>query len=285
MKERNSKILDLYKSGKTLEEIGGRFGFSRSRAQQIVIKELKKDILKRLGMKELTKEEAVLLDVATKEEVREISRERKSNEGSEIKKRIQKKIESLPHAKFITVSNYARALEERSDLIKKYFPKVVKEIIQKQKQLWSRHYNKCRICGTSSIKHRSNGLCENCYYKSELFKEMQIASRVRSSGKRRKKQAAYLKEYARRPDVIARCQKREDQKKYGGNREKAIERDGCRCQKCGISREDSKKFFRKDLFVYHMKGTGDNRLENLLTVCQKCHGKNVIEVMHKSVKL
>jgi len=69
MKTRNSKILAIYKSGKTLEEIGGRFGFSRSRAQQIVIKGLKADILKRLKLKKLTEDERVLLDIAVKEEI------------------------------------------------------------------------------------------------------------------------------------------------------------------------------------------------------------------------
>ena len=51
---------------------------------------------------------------------------------------------------------------------------------------------------------------------------------------------------------------------------KILERDGFKCQDCGHG---------LDLHVHHINGKGfgsgdpDNRPENLITVCRKCHGK------------
>lgn len=48
---------------------------------------------------------------------------------------------------------------------------------------------------------------------------------------------------------------------------KALERDGYQCQKC----EE-----RNDLLVHHIKPyaiSQDNSLENLITLCRPCHGK------------
>lgn len=287
--KRAEYILRLYKSGSTLSEIGDVFSFSRSRAQQIVIKEMKKDILKRLGIEKLNRDEQVLLDVAAKEEIQEIAENRKMNkktsEEQEFVARVNDKMKGLPdYHIFSTVSEYTRALNENIILFKKYFPDIAKAIIQKQKKMWSRHYIKCRICSTTSVRHMSHGLCENCYYKSDIFKEMQSASRIRNIDKWREKQNKYSKQYSQRPEVIARNREREDRKKYGGNREKTIERDNFRCKECGMTREDSQKNLGRDLYVYHIGSTKDNRLENLKTVCQKCHNKNTVKMMHASMQ-
>lgn len=71
-----------------------------------------------------------------------------------------------------------------------------------------------------------------------------------------------------------------DYEMFGGNREKAILRDGEKCVKCSIAREEHKKKYNKDLVVDHINGLGlsvprekkDNRLENLQTLCSRCHG-------------
>lgn len=77
---------------------------------------------------------------------------------------------------------------------------------------------------------------------------------------------------------------------YGNNwkeqREKAIERDNETCQKCGMSRKNHYKLFKKDLAVDHIKPRrkfidedGDfdekdaNKLSNLRTYCFPCHAK------------
>ncbi len=282
MKERNSKILDLYKSGKTLEEIGKQFSFSRSRAQQVVIKELKADILKRLKLKKLTEDELILLDVAAKEEIQEISMRRRGYEAKKVKERIRKKVKSLSHTKFVTVSSYARAISENSALIKKYFPKIISEIIQRQKQRWSRYYQKCRICGTSSIKHVSHGLCENCYPKSDIFKEMQEASRLRNNDRWKEHLKKYYKEYSQRPEVKDRWIQLHDKRNYGGNREKALKRDGYICQKCGLSREDSINELDRDLYVERINNKGNYEINNLISVCRKCHIKKINKMMRKA---
>lgn len=285
MKRRNKKILDLYKAGETLEEIGRQFAFTRSRAQQVVVSELKKDILKRFGLKKLTKDELVLLDSAVKEEIKEISVKRKEREEKKIKDKIELKMQKLPHqSSFLALSTYEKALGESPGTIKKYFPDIAKDLKQKHKKLWSWHYNKCRICGTVSVKHQSHGLCEKCYPKSDIFKEMQAASRIRNIDKWREKQKQYLKEYLKRPEVIAKKRRVHDLKNYGGNREKAMQRDEYKCTKCGITQEDSLQKFGKDLYVERIKKEKGNVLENLITACQECHNKKAMRIMHEALK-
>lgn len=67
---------------------------------------------------------------------------------------------------------------------------------------------------------------------------------------------------------------------FGGNREKAIIRDGSKCVKCGITREQHKNKYGRDISVDHIDGKGknhpkkekNNNLNNLQTLCLKCHG-------------
>lgn len=67
---------------------------------------------------------------------------------------------------------------------------------------------------------------------------------------------------------------------FGGNREKAIIRDGEKCVRCGMTREEHKNRWGRDITVDHINGRGkttpaklkDNRLENLQTLCYICHG-------------
>ena len=69
---------------------------------------------------------------------------------------------------------------------------------------------------------------------------------------------------------------------YGENwdeqREKAIERDNGACQSCGIERQKHQKEYDSDLHVHHIEPlrlhdtTAEaNKLENLETLCAKCH--------------
>lgn len=67
---------------------------------------------------------------------------------------------------------------------------------------------------------------------------------------------------------------------FGGNREKAIQRDGEKCVKCGMTREQHRKTFGRDITVDHIDGNGrytpagdrNNSLDNLMTLCMPCHG-------------
>lgn len=67
-----------------------------------------------------------------------------------------------------------------------------------------------------------------------------------------------------------RIRKRSDVKNFGGNREKAIARDGGCCQLCGLSRSKSFQRYRRDLEVIHINSKKDHSLKNLITLCQGC---------------
>jgi 5-methylcytosine-specific restriction endonuclease McrA len=57
------------------------------------------------------------------------------------------------------------------------------------------------------------------------------------------------------------------QQKYDALRLRVLERDGWRCQLCGSS---------KNLQVHHAKSRsklGDDVLQNLISLCATCHGK------------
>ncbi len=59
-----------------------------------------------------------------------------------------------------------------------------------------------------------------------------------------------------------------DEERFGGNREKTLERDGYKCVRCGAT---------NDLHVHHKDRTGhdsepNNDLDNLITLCVVCHG-------------
>ena len=290
--KRNLKILNIYKEGKTLEEIGKIFHFTRSRAQQIIIDELKKKLLSELGIiKKLTHKEKKLLEFAVKEELHNIFLQHK-NKKLQIKldvrrkkiEEIKMKMSKLPDISyFFTVSNYARALEIKPSELSAYCPEIVASIVNRQKKRWSRFYNQCRNCKTTTIKHAAHGLCWECYVKSDIYKDMQESSRSRNIDKWRKKQSEYAKEYKKRPNVIARIKKMQDVKFFSGNREKAIKRDNYKCTVCSLSKEDSYKKYNRDLYVKHIDGESNN-LDNLATLCFGCFQKKVIKIMQNKIK-
>jgi len=68
---------------------------------------------------------------------------------------------------------------------------------------------------------------------------------------------------------------------FGGVREDVIQRDGEKCVDCGMTRQEHKERWNKDITVDHINRLGsgvskhlkDNRPENLQTLCCVCHGK------------
>lgn len=65
--------------------------------------------------------------------------------------------------------------------------------------------------------------------------------------------------------------------RFGGLRNKALERDNWACVKCGMTQEQQVVLFGRSLSVDHIDGEGrnskkpNNSLENLQTLCQRCH--------------
>lgn len=66
---------------------------------------------------------------------------------------------------------------------------------------------------------------------------------------------------------------------FGGNREIAIKRDGEKCLHCGMTRQEHKEKYRRDITVDHIDGQGryskikNNSLDNLQTLCVQCHAR------------
>lgn len=81
---------------------------------------------------------------------------------------------------------------------------------------------------------------------------------------------------ASRPKIYARNR---DLKSFSGIRETVIQRDGERCVKCGMPRDEHKERYSRDITVDHIDGNGrnsprplkNNDLNNLQTLCLSCH--------------
>ena len=70
-----------------------------------------------------------------------------------------------------------------------------------------------------------------------------------------------------------------DKKDFGGNKQKALKRDGYKCVKCGMTNKKHKIRFGCEITVDHIDGKGrsvpvkekNNSLKNLQTLCIRCH--------------
>ena len=68
---------------------------------------------------------------------------------------------------------------------------------------------------------------------------------------------------------------------FGGIREQIIQRDGEKCVKCGMTREEHRAKYAHDITVDHIDGNGlnkpiaqkNNNPANLMTLCYPCHMK------------
>ncbi len=71
------------------------------------------------------------------------------------------------------------------------------------------------------------------------------------------------------------CNRKSKNKVYfGGNRDKAFERDNWSCQECGMTNEQHLIIFKKIITIHHISGDKkDSSLNNLVTLCLRCHVK------------
>ena len=135
-------------------------------------------------------------------------------------------------------------------------------------------------------------MVKKCLMCGELFTAKKNTQRYCSKGCYR--EAATKRYYQANPEIIKNCLccdkqftttrrnkiycsktckvkyeglKHHDLTRFGGNREKAMERDGYKCVICGAT---------EDLGVHHKDFSGqtnkpNNELDNLMTVCKSCH--------------
>lgn len=63
-------------------------------------------------------------------------------------------------------------------------------------------------------------------------------------------------------------------KNFGGNRYVVLARDGYRCVRCGITKDEHMEKYGRDISVDHIDGDrSNNQPSNLQTLCLRCHGK------------
>lgn len=73
-------------------------------------------------------------------------------------------------------------------------------------------------------------------------------------------------------------QAKKDRTRFGGNTLAVYKRDNYCCVVCGMTMQEHIDKYKRRLTINHINGLGrnsvipDNRLENLETVCLKCHG-------------
>lgn len=101
------------------------------------------------------------------------------------------------------------------------------------------------------------------------------------NGHKRTKENTYMEPHTGSPSCKI-CRFRAKQVyEYGGNREIVIVRDGEKCVKCGMTRAEHRKRFKRDITIDHIDGNGSNQpkslknndLNNLQTLCYPCHHK------------
>lgn len=91
----------------------------------------------------------------------------------------------------------------------------------------------------------------------------------------------YMREYyhKNKEKMKVFCAKTKDKLRFGGLRKQVLKRDNYQCRNCGMTNEEHKKTFGKEITIDHIDGKGskskikNNKLDNLQTLCLRCHGK------------
>lgn len=103
---------------------------------------------------------------------------------------------------------------------------------------------------------------------------------MENRGRKAQNDKAYYQDH--KAEILAYKKRWQDKARFSGKREEVIQRDGEKCQHCGLSRELNRIAWNCDLHVHHINGLGrsvldislkDNDLENLITLCKSCHVK------------
>ena len=266
--KRAQKCLELYRQGSSLKEIGQKFGITRERVRQITKKQFGYELGYGPTEQKARKQE---INTAYRSIVQSSRGERR--EEVAITKFAEAKAKGLEPEYFDSLTKYAEATGINHEMLKEFVPEAYKAIQHNARiksQRWSWHYDACRTCGTTSVKHRGYGYCEDCYTRSPEFKASQKRSHMKNRDTILAHNKKYAEEYYSRPEVIEKLERKYDLKYFDGNRKLALNRDGHKCIGCGMPTDIKDKAGRSKVRVWHLGNKNDNSLDNLGTYCQSC---------------
>ena len=137
---------------------------------------------------------------------------------------------------------------------------------------WSRKYDKCIVCKGADRTYMAKGMCSACYLRK-------YASRPENIKRRKELMKQWYPTY--RPRFLLQQKITREELHFSGNREAVLRRDRYACTRCGSTDK---------LVVHHKDGKGrgysgltDNSLDNLQTLCRRCHltvHENVLHARH-----
>lgn len=232
----------LYKKGKTMQEIGEKYSISRERVRQLIERYLAHRAAEKKGVDMTSRE---LVENFKSHTHRVINKFRDNRSGDEVSTILdQAKEKGISPENFFAASEFLKLTGLSKAQLEKFRPDILETIINNKRKRWSRHYAQCRQCGTTTIRHRAYGLCNDCYYKSAHWEEIRDES-LRKGAETR----------------------------YAGNREAAIQANNEQCVRCGLSRDECRSKYGRDLAVVRKNGNKkDNSLNNLIPLCKLCVG-------------
>jgi hypothetical protein len=155
---REIDILEKYRGGMTLEEIGKAAGVTRERVRQIAFKAMLKQVGARV-------QEGFEMDADEfiKGEKMAHNNARYAIPEDERQARLRDYIPLA--AGYVSIANFAKDAGVPLATITRSFPEIVEIIERKNKEKkdrWSWYYPRCRGCGTTKIPHIRKGYCEKC---------------------------------------------------------------------------------------------------------------------------
>ncbi len=274
---KNSKeftIMNGYMSGENLSELGEAVGVTRERARQLFEKSIK------IETERIDPDKPQISAYELREHLKNIhKRNRAKRDYKEIiESNYDSILEQISGTNVVGEKSLLKVLDMPESVIpfiKQKYPEFI-EIVNSNSSRWSWKYDQCRMCGTTDIKHKRWGYCENCFTKSDEWKETQNQYRQSHLEEHRARTRAYSATYTKRPEVRERLKQRTHMKNFDGNREEAFRIHGAKCYDCGILRAEYLTNNLKDLAVYHADGNPDNNdVTNLRPLCFSCLAKRV----------
>lgn len=126
----------LYKSGQTFQAIGNSFGFTRQRTQQIVFKEIEKEIAEKKGLNykiEIKNNAKNPFAHEAHKVINDILKNKGKADFEKQKKLLRSKMKLLPHySTFFSFKDYSAAAKIDPKMIRFYFPDIALKLAGKR---------------------------------------------------------------------------------------------------------------------------------------------------------